>query len=291
MHYEGNIFRPPSEARSLILQVTVGCSHNRCTFCGMYKDKKYREKDLGLIRDDIIEARELYPATRRVFLADGNALAMETAKLLQIMHWLRDSFPYLERIAIYAGPQDILQKTQEELLQLREAGLKMIYLGVESGDDELLREVRKGATAEEMIKAGQKIKEAEIPLSVTVISGLGGVERMESHARETARVLNAINPDYLGVLTLMILDNTPLGLKTKRGEFKPLNRFEVLQELRLLVQELQISNCIFRSNHASNYLPLKGVLAEDKDSILAVLDEALTYRREEWLRPEEWRGL
>ena len=215
--YEGDIYRPPSEARSLILQATIGCSHNRCTFCAMYKQKKYRERDSEELKQEIAAAGRTWPGTRRVFLADGNALAMESGRLFSALQALNDSFPLLERVSLYANPRDLLQKESSELAEMGRLKLGMIYLGVESGSAAVLRSVRKGATPEEIARGAARVKEAGIPLSVTVINGLAGLEGWEEHARESAGLLNAIDPDYLGLLSLMVIPGTPLYRRVKEG--------------------------------------------------------------------------
>lgn len=292
MPYEGLIYRPPSEAKSLILQVTVGCSHGACTFCSAYLGKRFRVKTWSEIEEDIRAAQARYgPYVRRIFLADGNALVMDTSTLLKLLERLYQSFPNLDRVGIYGGPRDILRKSPEELEALRQAGLGIVYLGVETGDDELLRAIRKGANSQQMIRAGRAVIEAGMLLSVTVIAGLGGPALIERHALKTAEVLNAIDPHYLGVLTLMIEEGTPLAKDVRQGRFTPCTPWEILQEIRLLVEALDTTHCIFRANHASNYLPLGGVLSRDKDQILATIDQVLAARDERYLRPEEWRAL
>lgn len=291
MPYEGRIFRPPSEADSLILQVTVGCSHNTCTFCESFKEKKFREKSMEEIKEIIAFSCSMWKNANRIFLADGDALAMSSQKLLFILNMLYKCFPRLERVSTYGGPRNILDKTPEELKQLSAAGLSMVYLGVESGDAQILREVRKGATPEDMIVAGKLVKEAGMQLSVTIIAGLGGKARWREHAINTAQILNLINPHYLGVLTLMVVEGTPMAKKVAEGKFNLLSSFEILEEIKLLVERLQTTNCIFRSNHASNYLALKGTLAEDKEKVLGSINEVLSYKSQHLLRPEEWRRL
>lgn len=291
MRYEGNVFRPPSEAGSLILQVTIGCSHNQCTFCRMYKGEKYREREWDEIKADIDFCAERMRGAKRIFLADGDALAMETEKLLKILNYLFESFPALERVGTYANPGSILKKDPSELEQLREAGIKIAYLGVETGNEAMLKEIRKGATRAEMIEAGRKIKKAGIILSVTIINGLGGNEKMVEHARDTATILNEIDPDYLSFLTLMLPPGSPLYRKAQKGEFEIPGAMEILKEIELMLQPLNLSNCVFRSNHASNYLPLGGVLPQDKEKMLTMLGAVLESGDKRYLRPEYLRGL
>ncbi|NLN87237.1 MAG: radical SAM protein [Syntrophomonadaceae bacterium] len=292
MRYEGNVFRPPSEARSYILQCTVGCSHNRCTFCSMYKDKKYRVRDLAEIMADIRLAGEYYGDLYKVFLADGDALAMPTSDLLEILAALYQTFPSLKHVGIYASPDSILGKSPEDLIKLKEAGITMAYLGVETGDRKLLEDIRKGVTYEEMVEAGRKVREAGILLSVTIILGLAGrTPQAVDHARNTARILNEINPDYIGALTLMLEPKTEMYRRLQRGEFELPNPFEILDELRLIIQGLEVQGTEFRSNHASNYLAIKGRLPEDKQKILALINNIIDTNDRSYLRPEYMRGL
>lgn len=294
MPYVGRIYRPPSEAYSFILQITVGCSHNSCSFCSMYKDKKYRVKDWAEIAADIQWAKAEYGLVRRVFLADGDALSADTALLVKVITALKAAFPRLERVAAYAGPWSLLEKTPEDLQLLREAGLNIVYLGLESGSPEILKKIiKKTAGPPEMIAAAQKARSAGILLSVTIILGIGGQSLSALHARETASVLNAMQPDYLGALTLMLEPGAPLLRKVEQGEFTLLTPVEILAELRSLIAGLELNNCVFRSNHASNYLDVRGTLPKDKerllrglDSVLADLDSAHNY-----LRPEDYRRL
>jgi len=296
--YEGAIYRPPSEARSLIVQATVGCSWNKCTFCVSYKDKRFRVRPLEEVKEEVRRvAAHVGPYVRRVFLADGNALVMHTEKLLDLCREIKACFPNLERISCYACPQDALRKSVDELKALREAGLTMVYLGVESGDDEVLRRVNKGVSSEEIVEACRRIKEAGMTLSVTVIVGLGGRDRWREHAEATAKVLSRIDPPYIGALTLMIVPGTPLYEEWIRGLFKPLTPIETLKEIRLMVSGLNLTHCIFRCNHASNYLPLGATLPYEKEELLDYLDfvidklESNPKLAAEVLRPEYLRAL
>ncbi|NLU50007.1 MAG: radical SAM protein [Syntrophomonadaceae bacterium] len=292
MRYEGNVYRPPSEARSYILQCTIGCSHNKCTFCGMYKDKKYRVRSLDEIKADIRMAKLYYGDLYKVFLADGDALAMDSGDLLQILKELCRQFPSLSHVGIYAGPGSILKKTDEELRALRAAGLTIAYLGVETGDERLLKEINKGVTGQEMVEAGRKVMRSGIKLSVTVLLGLAGKgERSQEHARETARICSEINPDFVAALTLMLVPGTVLHRRMMRGEFELPEPFEILQELKVLIENLEVDNCEFRSNHASNYLPIKGTLRRDREKIVALLDGVLRSQDNRFLRPDYLRGL
>ncbi len=292
MRYEGNVFRPPSEARSYILQCTVGCSHNRCTFCSMYKDKKYRVRSLEEIMADIRMAKLYYGNLLKVFLADGDALAMETADLLTILKELYRSFHSLKHVGIYASPDSILKKDPAELQELKAAGLTIAYLGVETGDAELLKAIKKGVTYEEMVEAGRKIRQAGILLSVTVLLGLAGrTPQAVTHARETARILNDINPDYIGALTLMLEPRTELYKKCQKGEFELPEPFEILDELRIMIEHLELQGTEFRSNHASNYLAIKGRLPEDKTKILNLINNIISKNDRDYLRPDYLRAL
>lgn len=291
MHLEPPVFRPPSEAFSLILQLTIGCRHNACTFCGMYRDKKFRVKSWEEIKKDIDRCALQINGVKRVFLADGDALSAPAPLIAQTIAHLYQRLPGLERVSMYAGPLDILAKTPAELQDIRNAGVSLLYMGVESGSDEILRAVNKGVTAAEMVEAGQKALQAGFELSVTVINGLGGREMWREHAADTARVLSKIDPTYVGALTLMVVPNTPLYHKVRQGEFEVPGTMEILQELKCLLENVNLTRCVFRSNHASNYLPLRGTLNRDRDSLVALLDEAISRPGAVPLRPEISRGL
>lgn len=291
MVYSTPLYRPPSEASSLILQITHGCSHNGCTFCGMYKEKKFYIKSFKEIKNHIDELANDPRIIKRIFLADGNALAVDTDTLVKTLNYIKEKFPNFERISIYAGPKDVLGKTDEELKTLGENGLELYYLGIESGSDKILKMVNKGVTAKEMIEAGQKIMNNDLKLSATIILGLGGKELMKEHAIETAKVTNKINPTYLGALTLMIDPRSSLHKKIENGEFEPLDSEEILQELEILLENFELENTIFRSNHASNYLPLKGTLNKDRDKLLSMIRSALKNPKKAGLRPDHLRGL
>jgi radical SAM superfamily enzyme YgiQ (UPF0313 family) len=269
--YEGSIWRPPSEARSLILQATIGCSNNTCTFCCSYKNKKFKIKPLEQLKSDIHLVEPHYKHVKRIFLADGDALVMKTQQVVDTLDFLYQVFPQLERVGVYASPQNLLQKSVDELVLLKEHGLGIIYLGVETGLDSLLTKVKKGVTRQEMITAGSKAVESGIPLSVTIIIGLGGPELSEQHAKETASLLNNVRPDYVGALTLMLVDGTELYNEYRRGEFTLLTPEETLQEMYWLIKSITC-NTVFRSNHASNYLPLGGDLPEEKNRLLQQIE-------------------
>ncbi|MDQ7092997.1 radical SAM protein [Desulfosporosinus sp. PR] len=290
MYYEGILYRPPSEARSLILQITVGCRHNVCTFCTMYKDKTFRIKSRAEIKAIIAEALAYDPKAERIFLADGDAMAVDTSLLLEILDELYASFPHLQRVGIYGGPRDILAKTPEELATLKSHGLTMVYLGVESGNKEVLTSVCKGVSPEQMIEAGQKVKASGLVLSCTIIIGLGGRALTQAHALDTAHVVSKIDPEYLGALTLMVDPEAPLAKAIEQGDFQLLDPWESLRELRAMLENLKVSHCVFRSNHASNYLPLKATLPADRAELLKTLDRVLKTSALEELRPDYWRG-
>ena len=291
MRYEGAIYRPPSEAGSLILQTTIGCSHNQCIFCVSFMEKKFREREMNDIIADIEEASTQIRGINRVFLADGNAMVMGTSKLLEILSKLYKAFPMLERVGIYATPQDMLEKSLDDLIKLKEAGLSIVYLGVESGNEEILKWIKKGATRAEVIEAGRKCKEAGITLSVTVINGLGGRDKMAEHAYDTATILNEIDPDYIGLLTVMVCQGTPLARQIEKNLFQVPDALEILHEIEMMIEPLELTNCVFRCNHASNYLPLKGTLPQDKEKLLKALSTVNKSGDKSSLRPEYLRGL
>lgn len=276
MRYEGTVYRPPSEAGSLIIQLTIGCARNTCTFCAMYKDKNFRIRPLEEVVEDLYMAREYYSRikVKRVFLADGDALIVKTKDLLYILEKVKEIFPECERISMYGAPKDILGKTPEELKTLKEAGLDMIYMGIESGDDEVLTFVKKGATQAEMIEAGKKIKDAGMILSVTLISGLGGRRFLKEHAVNSAKVISAIKPEYVGFLTLLVEEGTPMYDQLKNGEIELLKPQEVLEEMKLFISNVDSEGTVFRANHASNYIPLGGTFNHDKEVLLAQIAEA-----------------
>ena len=290
MRYEGTVYRPPSEAGSLIIQLTIGCARNTCTFCNMYKDKKFRIRPLEEVAEDLEMARKYYSHIKvlRIFLADGDALIVKTQDLLYILDKCHEYFPEVERISVYGAPKDILGKTPEELKQLKDAGLDMVYMGLESGDDEVLKEVKKGVTSEEMIAAGIKVREAGMILSMTIISGLGGKKRWREHALNSARVISAIKPEYVGFLTLMVEPGTELYDQYNRGEVELLDPHEVLDETELFIRSVDAEGTMFRANHASNYIALGGTLNGERDKILAQIEES---RRRSKFRPDIFRGI
>lgn len=276
MRYEGNIFRPPSEAYSLILQVTIGCSHNKCTFCSMFKDKTFRVREITEVLEDLRSARESYNNIDKIFLADGDALCLTNPKLLEILGYCNDIFPECGQITLYGSPQDVLRKSLDELKTLREAGLKMVYIGAESGSDKVLENIVKGATREEIIKAVRKLEESGIKASVTFISGLAGKDGWKEHAIESGTMISEMEPSYVGLLTLMLEQGTPLMEEVKAGSFELLSPEEVVAETLLMLENINVTKkCVFRSNHASNYVSLRGDLPQDKDKMLAQLRKAM----------------
>lgn len=275
MRYEGRVFRPPSEAYSLIVQVTIGCSHNKCTFCDMYKEKQFHLRKLEDVLEDFILARRAYRYIERVFLADGDALMRRTEDLAVILQHIRDTIPECKRVTSYGSPKSILTKTPEQLKLLHSLGLEMIYLGLESGCDAVLTHVHKGASADEIVLAGQMVKDAGMKLSVTAISGLGGTELWQEHAVGTAQAFSRMKPDYIGLLTLMFEGGTPLQKEWEAGKFQLLTAPQVAQETLLMLQHIDSEGSIFRSNHASNYLSLKGTLNRDRDAMCETLRRAL----------------
>lgn len=289
MRYEGDIYRPPGEWKSYLLQTTIGCSNNTCTFCGMYLDKKFHIRPIADILEDIRMAKAYYGDVERVFLCDGDAIIMRTQELLTILEALHRAFPSLQRVTTYAGPRSTLAKTPEELRTLREAGLTRAYLGVETGCDALLKQVKKGVDAAQMLEAGVRLREAGMDLWVMVILGLAGTgEPSRRHMLDTAAMMNEMKPRHLSALTLTLDPGTELYQDYRAGRFHPITPRESLLEARLLLENLTVDPLHFTCNHASNYLPLKGGLPEDRDRFLAMLDRALAGEQE--LRPEWSRG-
>ena len=288
VRYKGKVYRPPSEAYSLIIQVTYGCSHNRCAFCDMYDDKHFAMRPMEEIREDFEQARRVYRRVERVFLADGDALMRKTDDLVQILGLIYGLFPECQRVTCYASPTSLQIKSEEELRLLREKGLKMVYMGLESGCDAVLERMDKGHTAAQIIAAGQKARRSGLQLSVTAISGLGSRELWREHAVETAQAFNAMNPEYIGLLTLMVEPGTPLEKWVREGSFYVLKPVEVMQEMDLFLQYIDSPGSVFRMNHASNYLTLKGTLNQDRERLLQQVRQGLAGRG---LKDEFLRGL
>ena len=289
MRYKGKVYRPPSEAYSLIVQVTYGCSHNRCAFCDMYDDKHFSMRPMAEIREDFELARRVYRRVERVFLADGDALMRRTEDLAEILGLVYGLFPECQRVTCYASPTSLQVKSEDELRLLRARGLKMVYMGLESGCDAVLTRMRKGHDAAAIAAAGQKARRCGLALSVTAISGLGSVELWQQHAVDTAKAVSEIKPDYLGLLTLMVEPGTPLESWVKDGSFTLLSPPEVLKETELFLRNVDSEGTVFRANHASNYLTLKGTLNGDRDALLGQIAAALAGRRD--LKPEFLRAL
>lgn len=287
MHYEGNCIRPPSEADSVLLQVTVGCSHNKCTFCGTYTDKRFNIKPDNIILSDIIFASKYMKRQDRVFLMDGDALIIPQKRLLWILDKIKTNLPWVKRVGSYANAKSIKMKSLGELVKLRENGLGILYLGVETGDESLLKNIRKGTGAEHLIQMGRKVKDAGIKLSVTVLLGIAGKMKSLQHARATGALLSAMDPNYIGALTVMLIPGTPLYADFERGKFELPDEKGLLMELREMISHTHLSRGLFFSNHASNYLPLRVRLPKGKQQALKQIDEALSGKiglRPEWMR-------
>lgn len=275
IEYEGRVFRPPSEAYSLIVQVTIGCSHNKCTFCDMYKEKQFRVRPLEAVKRDFDEARRMYRRVERIFLADGDALMCRAEHMAEILRYIKKLFPECERVTSYGSPKSVLVKTQEELNELHALGLDMIYLGLESGSDTVLARINKGETADEIVRAGLMVKAAGMKLSVTCIAGLGSTELSEEHAVKTAEALSRMKPEYIGLLTLLFELPTPLMRDWQEGRFYLMNPIEIAQETLVLLEHIDCEGSVFRANHASNYVNLAGTLNADREAMCEKLRAAL----------------
>ena len=292
MDYDQVIIRPPSEANSFLLPVTIGCSHDKCAFCGAYLGTKFRVRHLEDIEQDIDRVAQNYSrSVRRVFLENGDALIYPQNMLVKVLTKLCKRFPNLERVGTYATPQSALIKSTDELKELNQLGLKIAYLGVETGDGELLQKINKGVNYDQMVEAGKKLKQAGITLSVTVILGLGGVEGSENHALNTAKILSEINPDFVGALTVMLVPGTPLHKDWKEGRFSLISPFQALKELKLIIEDSNFTHCFFAANHASNYLPIKVWLPEQKVEAIRLIERVLAKKDMSLLRPEFSRAL
>jgi len=289
VRYEGKLYRPPSEAYSYIVQATIGCSHNLCTYCDMYRDKRFRVRDLDDVLEDIAQAGRAYPSADKVFVADGDALVMDVDRWLTILNACRDAFPGLRRVSCYATAENVLEKSPDELRSLRECGLEMLYIGPESGDDVTLKRIVKGGTFAEHVEAARKAHGAGMRLSTIVLLGAGGVERTEEHARETARLITEMDPEYVGALTLTVIPGTPQARMVEKGRFELPSIPRLLGEMRTIVEHAEPTRTVFRTNHASSYLPIAGELPRDRDRILEAIDLALEGAIP--LRPEYLRGL
>jgi radical SAM superfamily enzyme YgiQ (UPF0313 family) len=289
MHYQGNIFRPPSEANSILLQVTTGCSHNKCTFCSMYKNARFTIKSDDIIHSDIDFAALHCRRQNRLFLCDGDALILPQKRLISILTEIREKLPWVSRVGAYANTKCIRMKSLEQLRELRELGLSILYMGLESGDDTTLEAIKKGADSERMIDMGRKIKSSGIKLSITVLLGIAQKQRSLIHAKETGRVLSAIDPDYVGALSLMLTPGSLLYQEHSDGTFELPDPYEMLEELRIMFTNTNLTNGYFHANHASNYLPIKARLPKDKAVTLKLIEQALAGNVS--LRAEHMRGL
>lgn len=289
MQYVGNVIRPPSEANSIILQVTVGCSYNKCTFCGAYKDICFSVKSFDTVQEDLEFAARHCKHQRRLFLADGDVLILSQKKLIALLDAIRATLPWINRISLYGNARAVRQKTVEDLVELKDKGLDRVYLGLESGSDLILRSVKKGETAQTMIDAAKKVKEAGLFLSVTALLGLGGVLHSKTHSQETGRVLRRMSPNQIALLTLMPLDNTPLGNEVKNSLFTLPDPEEILLELDNILKEIKEVRCQFHANHASTYLPLAGRLPKDWQMFRQIIAEARSGAIQ--LTPEHRRAL
>jgi radical SAM superfamily enzyme YgiQ (UPF0313 family) len=287
MHYVGNIIRPPSEANSIILQVTIGCSHNKCTFCPTYKGVKFGIKSDEIILSDLDYAAKHFSYKKRLFITDGDALILPQKKLIWLFDKINEKLPWLERIGIYANAKALKRKQLEDLIELKKRKLGIIYYGIESGDDETLKFIKKGVSSDELITEGKKVKDAGIILSVTVLLGIAPNGKFLQHAVNTGVLLSKLDPDYVGALTVIVVPGTELYELQKRGEWSLISQKELLMELRNMIYSTNLSNGYFMSNHASNYVPLKIKMPEEKENALKIIDLALEGEiplREEWMR-------
>lgn len=276
MRYEGSIYRPPSEAYSLLIQVTIGCSHNTCTFCTMFKDKKFRVRPIEEVFEDLEMARRAYPVVEKIFLCDGDALCLSNEKLMRILTRIAELFPECKRVSVYGTARDINRKSDEELKELLDAGMEMIYMGAESGSQAVLDKIHKDVTVREQIDAVKKAERVGIKMSVTFISGLAGLEGWEDHAISTGKMITEMNASYASLLTLMLDPAAPIMKEIESGEMTLLTPEQVVGETYLLLENaMPKKSCVFRSNHASNYISLRGNLPEDRQRMLAQLKVAM----------------
>lgn len=290
MRYEGDIYRPPSEAYSLLVQVTIGCTHNKCTFCKMFKDKKFRIRKLDEIIEDLAWARKRYRRVERMFLCDGDALALSNNRLMPILKYISDNFPECERVTIYGRATDVLKKTDEEMRELYEAGLTMVYIGAESGSDKVLKDICKGETRAQLIESVQRIEACGMQASVTFISGLAGKDGWEDHAVQTGTMISEMQPSYVGLLTLIVEPSVPMAKDIESGKLKLLSPDEVMAETLLMLKHTNVEKtCVLRSNHASNYISLRGNLPEDKERMMTQLRNAM--ENHDMFKDERFRAL
>ncbi len=290
MRYEGKLYRPPSEAHSFILQATIGCSWNKCVYCDMYREKSYRVRSLDESLEDIdMAAREHGPEVHKMFVADGDALILDMDHWEPILERARARFPNLRQVSCYAMASNVLEKSEQDLLRLKELGLTLLYIGPESGDDETLRRIAKGGNFDDHAEAARKLRASGMRQSVIFLLGAGGVARSAEHAMGSGRLVTAMDPDFLSALTLTVVPGTPMARMEEKGLFELPDVLGLLGELRTIVAEAQPTRSIFRTNHASNYLPLSGRLPRDRERLVEVLDDALSGKIP--LRPEFYRGL
>ena len=289
MHYEGYCIRPPSEADSILLQVTLGCSHNRCTFCGTYRDKRFKIKDDKIILSDLRYAARHMSHMDRLFLMDGDVLIVPQKRLIWILEQIKEHLPQVKQVGAYANVKSIKKKSQEDLEQLRRHNLSMLYYGVETGDDEIREAIQKGSTAAICIEMGRKLKEAGFKVWVTVLLGIAGREKSLQHARTTGELLSAMDPDFVGALTVILVPGTPLYQDFKSGKFKLPDQAGLLKELQEMITYTNLSRGYFFSNHASNYLPIKAKFPSGKQKALDLISAAL--QGEIRLKPEWMRAL
>ena len=291
IQYEGTLYRPPSEAQSLILQATLGCSYNLCTFCAMYREKSFRVRSMEDLKKEIAWAKKNLGTVHKVFLADGDALVAKARFLEGLLDELNATFPDLRRVSVYASPQSLALRTVEEMQRLAAKGLTLYYLGIESGDDEILADLEKGVDAAEMVRVANKAHEAGVKLSTMILLGAGGREASLRHARHSADVVNAIGPRFISTLVMTPVEGTPLWDKQQAGEVDDLSPVELACELREFLDHLSVKGSVFRSNHASNYLALAGSLPKDKAGLVAALDRVLEHPERAPFVPETFRGL
>lgn len=293
IEYVNPFFRPPSEGKSFILQATIGCSHNQCTYCAMYRkdEQKFRVRPMDEIKNIIDQATESLLINDRVFIADGNALVLSKKKLIEIMDYLKEKNPGLERIRLYANVGDILRQGVSNLKELKEHGLDMVYIGFESGDDIVLERIKKGANHQETVRASGMLKEAGIMNSAMVLLGMGGTDRSLQHAEATGKLLTACDPEYVGALSLQVRPGAPLFEEMERGEFELPNKFQLVKELEVLIQNTELTDGYFFSNHISNYLPIKAQFPKDKEKVLAEIRTVLNSGDESLLRPDYYRDV
>lgn len=289
MIYEGNIIRPPSEANSIIFQVTVGCSHNKCTFCGAYKGQRFKIKSDEHFDSDLDYAAKYYRDKHRIFLCDGDGMIIPQERLLGIFQKIKNRLPWISRVGIYANIKSLRKKSVEDLIALKELGLGIIYMGLETGDDLTLKKINKGANSLDMIEQGRKVRTAKIKLSITVLLGIAGKTRSLIHAKKTGEVLSEIDPNYVGALSLMLIPGTPMFHDWEAGAFTLPEPEYLLTELKTMIECTNLSGGLFFANHASNYLPIKARLPKDKEKVVQVINQALAGKIS--LKPEWLRGL